>query len=120
MSQVDIPPTLLGLLGISYTSRFYGQDLFALEPGRERAFIGNYQKLGYLRNDRLIQLGPKRVAEEVIPSFDADRAQPLVKAGSVLVKEAVGLLPDGQLPVSAWADEEGGQRQSRRHSYCPA
>jgi phosphoglycerol transferase MdoB-like AlkP superfamily enzyme len=89
MSQVDIPPTLLGLLGFSYQSRFYGQDLFALEPGRERAFIGNYQKLGYLRNGRLVQLGPKRVAEEVIPSFDADRPQPLVKADPILVSEAV-------------------------------
>ena len=89
MSQVDIPPTLLGLLGFSYRSRFYGQDLFALEPGRERAFIGNYQKLGYLRNDRLIQLGPKRVAEEVIPSFDADKPQPLVTPDPVLVKDAV-------------------------------
>ena len=38
MSQIDIAPTVLGLLNFSYRSRFYGYDLFQLEPGRERAF----------------------------------------------------------------------------------
>ncbi|WP_159015843.1 LTA synthase family protein [Cognatiluteimonas profundi] len=89
MSQIDIPPTLLGLLGFSYDSQFYGQDLFTLEAGRERAFIGNYQKLGYLKQDRLVELGPKRSVEEVIPAFDSDRAQPPVKPDPTLVNEAV-------------------------------
>lgn len=89
LSQIDIPPTLLGLLGISYTSRFYGQDLFALEPGRERAFIGNYQQLGYLRDDRLVQLGPKRVVEEVRPAFTNDQPQPPIPLDPQLVSEAV-------------------------------
>jgi len=89
LSQIDIPPTLLGLLGMSYTSRFYGQDLFALEPGRERAFIGNYQKLGYLKGDRLVQLGPKRVAEEVRPAFTHDQEQPEIRLQPELVDEAV-------------------------------
>jgi phosphoglycerol transferase MdoB-like AlkP superfamily enzyme len=89
LSQIDIPPTLLGLLGMSYTSRFYGQDLFALEPGRERAFIGNYQKLGYLQGDRLIQLGPKRTADEVRPAFTNDQEQPEIQLQPDLVDEAV-------------------------------
>src|SRR6476619_417457 len=78
LSQIDIPPTVLGLLGMSYTTRFYGEDLFDLEPCRERAFIGNYQKLGYLRGDRLVQLGPKRTAEEVRPAFTNDQVQPAI------------------------------------------
>jgi arylsulfatase A-like enzyme len=89
MSQIDIPPTVLGLLGISYDSQFYGQDLFALEAGRERAFIGNYQKLGYLKGNRLVQLGPRRSVEEVVPAFDWDRPQPAVKPDPALVDEAV-------------------------------
>jgi phosphoglycerol transferase MdoB-like AlkP superfamily enzyme len=89
MSQIDIPPTLLGLLGISYTSRFYGQDIFQLEPGRERAFIGNYQKLGYLKGDRLLQLGPKRAVEEVRPAFHSDQPQPAVPVEPVLMRDAV-------------------------------
>jgi phosphoglycerol transferase MdoB-like AlkP superfamily enzyme len=88
LSQIDIPPTILGLLGMSYTSRFYGQDLFALEPGRERAFIGNYQKLGYLKRDQLIELGPKRTAIAVRPDYASDRPQPEIRADAALVDEA--------------------------------
>ena len=60
MSQIDLAPTLLGLLNFSYTSKFYGYDLNALEPGRERAFISTFQTLGYLTSDQLIQLDPRR------------------------------------------------------------
>ncbi|HVE40171.1 MAG TPA: sulfatase-like hydrolase/transferase [Planctomycetota bacterium] len=62
MSQIDLAPTLLGLLNFSYTSKFFGYDLFALEPGRERAFISTFQTLGYLTKDRLIQLDTRRRA----------------------------------------------------------
>ena len=60
MSQIDLAPTLLGLLNFNYTSKFYGYDLFALQPGRERAFISTFQTLGYLTRDRLVQLNPRR------------------------------------------------------------
>jgi len=60
-SQVDIAPTILSLMGMSYDSRFYGQDLTKSKPGR--AFISNYQKLGYLTKDGLIILKPVRVSE---------------------------------------------------------
>jgi len=89
LSQIDIPPTVLGLLGMSYTTRFYGEDLFALEPGRERAFIGNYQKLGYLKGDRLLQLGPNRSVEEVHPAFSNDQEQPPIGLEPILDEEAV-------------------------------
>lgn len=89
MSQIDIPPTLLGLLGMNYTSRFYGQDMFDLAPRRDRVFIGNYQKLGYLKGDRLVQLGPKRTVEEVRPAFNYDQVQPAIALEPKLVEEAV-------------------------------
>jgi phosphoglycerol transferase MdoB-like AlkP superfamily enzyme len=58
MSQIDIGPTLLGILNFSYTSRFYGYDIFKLPEGKERAFISTYQNLGYLKNNRLVILSP--------------------------------------------------------------
>jgi phosphoglycerol transferase MdoB-like AlkP superfamily enzyme len=63
MSQIDIGPTLLGLLNFSYTSKFYGYDIFKLEPGRERAFISTYQNLGYIRNNELMILSPQSKVE---------------------------------------------------------
>ncbi len=56
MSQIDVAPTLMSWIGLAYESRFFGYDMFALEPGRERAFISTYQKLGYLKNGRLVVL----------------------------------------------------------------
>jgi len=43
-SQIDLGPTLLGLLNLNYTSQFYGKDVLRTPP--ERAFIGTYQKIG--------------------------------------------------------------------------
>ncbi len=58
-SQIDLAPTLLGLLNFHYESRFLGYDLFDLEPGRERAFISTYQDLGYLQGETLLRLDPR-------------------------------------------------------------
>lgn len=67
-SQVDVAPTLLSLLGISYTSRFFGEDV--MQPDfRERAFIGNYQKLGLLDRDGLAILSPQQVIEVMDSPF---------------------------------------------------
>ncbi len=64
MSQVDTAPTLLGLLGLPYESRFVGADV--LQPGyRPRAFISNYQKVAMLRGDGLLTvLKPVRHAAQ--------------------------------------------------------
>jgi phosphoglycerol transferase MdoB-like AlkP superfamily enzyme len=67
ISQIDIPPTLLGLLHFSYRSRFFGQDVLALPPDRARAFPSTYQNLGYLRDDRLTILSPGHKVEQVKP-----------------------------------------------------
>ncbi|MBI5848676.1 MAG: sulfatase-like hydrolase/transferase [Nitrospirae bacterium] len=59
-SQIDIAPTVMGLLNISYHSRFFGKDIFRMSPQQERAFIGTYEKLGYLKQDRLVILDVKK------------------------------------------------------------
>ncbi len=56
-SQIDVTPTVLGLMDISYNSRFYGQDILRNPP--KRAFISNYQKLGYLTENTLTILKPR-------------------------------------------------------------
>lgn len=59
-SQIDVAPTLLGLLNWNYTSKFFGKDILKMTPEEERAFISNYQKLGYIRNNRLTILSPQQ------------------------------------------------------------
>jgi len=60
MSQIDIAPTVLGMLNMSYRSQFFGRDVLKSGSAPERAFISTYQKLGYLTGDRLLVMGPKR------------------------------------------------------------
>ncbi|MCY7355437.1 MAG: sulfatase-like hydrolase/transferase [Lysobacter sp.] len=88
-SQIDIAPTLLGLLGMDYQSSFYGADVMQQTAGRERAFLGTYQLLGYLRNDQLVQLGPHRRADAVQPSYSDDRPQQRLPLDNALALEAV-------------------------------
>ncbi len=59
-SQIDVAPTVLGLMGIDYDSRFYGKDVMKEKP--ERVFISNYQKLGYMTEEGLVVLQPMREA----------------------------------------------------------
>ena len=59
-SQIDVGPTLLGLMNWSYKSKFFGKDILKMVPDEERAFISNYQKLGYIKNDRLSILSPQQ------------------------------------------------------------
>jgi len=57
-SQVDLLPTVFGLMDWSYNSRFYGRDILRMAPMDERAFIATYQRLGYLRDGKLAVLEP--------------------------------------------------------------
>ena len=56
-SQIDFFPTLFGYLGWEYRSNFYGKDINTIEVADQRAFIGNYRKLGLLKADKLSILG---------------------------------------------------------------
>ncbi|MDD2336108.1 MAG: LTA synthase family protein [Geobacteraceae bacterium] len=59
-SQIDIAPTVLSLLNFSYTSRFVGKDILDEDAGPKRAFISTYEKLGFLEDDKLLVLSPKK------------------------------------------------------------
>ncbi|HEU4992853.1 MAG TPA: LTA synthase family protein [Luteimonas sp.] len=87
MGQVDIAPTLLGLLGMDYDSAFYGVDVFQQRPGR--AYVGTYQLLGYLQPGRLVQLAPHRRVDTVRPSHDRDEPQPALPEDPAATLQAV-------------------------------
>jgi len=89
MGQVDIAPTLLGLLNFSYRSRFFGYDLFQLEPGRERAFPATYEKLGYLHNDVLTVLEPQRKLEQMKPDYATGDATPITPQDEGQIDQAI-------------------------------
>ena len=59
---MDIAPTLLGILGLSYEAKFLGHDINKVAESEDRAFISTYQLLGYVKNDTLIVLSPDKKA----------------------------------------------------------
>jgi phosphoglycerol transferase MdoB-like AlkP superfamily enzyme len=65
-SQIDVAPTLLDLLGISYESKFFGADLLKSDP--HRALVSTYQKLGLFNGNKLSVLEPKKLTQ----MFDVD------------------------------------------------
>jgi phosphoglycerol transferase MdoB-like AlkP superfamily enzyme len=59
-SQIDVAPTLLGMLNWTYKSKFFGKDILKMTPNDERAFIANYQKLGFIKGDKVTILSPQQ------------------------------------------------------------
>ena len=110
MSQIDIGPTVLGMLNFSYTSRFFGYDIFKLEAGKERAFISTYQNLGYLKGKRLVVLSPRH---QVMAFELSDNLEPLrVTEDKLLVKEAIAWYQ-----TASYAFKHGLMKPNIRQTY---
>ena len=88
MSQIDVAPTVMGWAGLTYTSRFFGYDMFTLERGRERAFISTYQKLGYLKGGRLVVLDVNR-KPQVAVGLPLPTGDPAPVSDQQLIDEAI-------------------------------
>ncbi len=61
-SQIDVMPTVFGLMNWSYDTLSYGHDLMVPDATSlpARAFVSNYQKIALVRDDKLAILKPKR------------------------------------------------------------
>jgi phosphoglycerol transferase MdoB-like AlkP superfamily enzyme len=57
VSQLDVAPTVLGLLNISYDSTFFGRDALLAEPGREMAPLNHNRDVALLAGRALVELG---------------------------------------------------------------
>jgi phosphoglycerol transferase MdoB-like AlkP superfamily enzyme len=83
-SQIDTMPTVMGVLNFSYKSLFYGNNILD-DSFKQRAFIGNYQKLGFLRDKKLTVLLPDktikafRVKKQTLRSVEYEDIKPSQK-----------------------------------------
>ncbi len=87
MSQIDIPPTLLGLLDFRYYSKFLGRDVLRSARETDRAFVGNFQTLAYLKDDRIVVLQPKRKVD--LYRLDQGRNYVPLPADPAIAREAI-------------------------------
>ena len=116
MSQIDIPPTLLGRLNFSYDSKFFGQDIFRQKPGEERAFVANYQSLGFLRDGRLVMLYPKRKVQITTSEHAGSRRTDQALADQTLEREAMAWYETASLAFGrdALLDEDNDATAARK------
>lgn len=87
-AQIDVAPTILGMLRFNYKSKFFGQDVFNTPPGKQRAFISTYQGLGYLRNGKLVIQSPVKTVRQYQPDFKTGNATPS-RPDDSLVNQAI-------------------------------
>ncbi len=60
VSQIDIMPTVFGLLHWNYTTSLFGKDVYQMQPSEGRALIGNYRTLGLLSKNNFIQINDRK------------------------------------------------------------
>lgn len=70
-SQIDLGPTLLGMLNVEYDSFFLGKNILDMSPGEERALIANYQHLGLYTEGLLSVSSPRgKLVQQINPESD--------------------------------------------------
>lgn len=105
MSQIDLAPTLVEVLGRKGDDHFFGRSVFEPGPPLERAFISNYQELGYLRNGMLTVLHPKgrvesfRVDPVTLISTPAAVESGLLDEATAYYQTAAGAFKRGALRI---------------------
>ncbi len=94
-SQIDLVPTLLGLMNWSYTTRSFGQDVFSpgYTPERERIFVSNYQKIAYITQGNFAMLKPKQ--ESTLGKVD-------LKIGNIALDKTGALKPQLEDTISLY------------------
>jgi phosphoglycerol transferase MdoB-like AlkP superfamily enzyme len=70
--SMDVAPTILGLLGMPYTSTFYGRDLLRVPSAEGYALLQHDRNVGLFKNNRLALLGTKKSSD--LYSYDATQA----------------------------------------------
>lgn len=72
-SQIDIMPTVFGLLNWDYTTELYGKDITKMQTNEERALLGNYRTVGLLQNGVFTQLTDRKQVQQY--QWNADKKE---------------------------------------------
>jgi len=122
-SQIDLAPTLLGLLRMDYVSAFFGRNVLRDDAAPGRALIGNYQHLGLFDGKDMAILSPRRIMrrhEDALGLSDetADTpADPLMRRDIAYYQGASRAFHDGLL---LWNDVEQARKRTRPQAVSHA
>jgi phosphoglycerol transferase MdoB-like AlkP superfamily enzyme len=107
LSQIDLAPTLLEVMGKNGDDHFFGRAFFEEHVQLDRVFISNYQDLGYLRGDLLTVLSPRRVVKAyrvdpaTLESTPAEVDPQRVKEAIAYYQTAAAAFKQGRLQMPA-------------------
>ncbi len=107
-SSLDVPPTVMGVLGAGYDSKFFGHDVFRISPAEGRALMTHNSAIALMRGGRMAVLG----LQESVDLYDVN----LAKAELTRRKAVDG--PDGDLIEDAIAYYNGADRLYRGGAYA--
>ncbi|MES1241302.1 MAG: LTA synthase family protein [Acidobacteriota bacterium] len=90
-SSLDIPPTVLGVLGMEYDSPFFGHDVLHLDPSAGRALMTHNNEIALMKGSRIAVLGLHRSAElfDVRPDGSFVPLPRPDRAGVELIEDAI-------------------------------
>ncbi len=61
VSQIDLAPTLMGVMNLGYKSKFFGTDVLNNSKTIDQhSFVSTYTDIGYFKGDKLYLLKPKK------------------------------------------------------------
>ncbi len=95
--QLDVAPTILGLIGRPYETVFFGHDLRQVPAEQTRALINHNRSIGLYRDERLVTFSLNKVVDAYSgtpwtgfnPQVPPDAAcEPLIKEGTALFQVA--------------------------------
>ncbi len=99
MSQIDVMPTVFGLLKFNNQSKFFGENVFH-KNYQPRAFVATYQDLGLLKDNTLTIISPIKQVKQfelqriIVPKVKSVfqshyNEKPIKKLREDLVKETI-------------------------------
>jgi phosphoglycerol transferase MdoB-like AlkP superfamily enzyme len=77
MSQIDIAPTVLGLLGLPYEAPFFGQDVLHTDPAARVALFSHDHEVGIYRDGHIAVMGMDRSVHDFSYDRSTDRFTPV-------------------------------------------
>ena len=86
-SSLDVPPTILGMLGVGYESKFFGRDVFRSDSAAGRALMTHNNEVALLRGERIVVLGLQE--SETVYSVDSAGGFRLVAAPDSADRELI-------------------------------
>ncbi len=82
ISQIDLVPTLFGIMNLSYKTKFFGHDVLNnAKTIDQHSFISTYLDIGYFKGEKLYLLKPKkdqRVFEVKINKYGWDGSKEIL------------------------------------------